>query len=98
MATGVAGSLLFWWYWADSKLRPYPRSPRLNTAVVAVGLVAVPCYVLRSRKKGERLAACARLLGFVVLMVGAWCWDPRRSAHGPAGYEGRPAVGCMTGR
>jgi hypothetical protein len=72
MVTSIASSLLiFWWYWADSNLRSYRRSPGLNIAVVAVGFLAVPYYLLRSRGKGERLAAFARLLGFVVLMVGA---------------------------
>jgi hypothetical protein len=70
MVTSIAGSLLvFWWYWADSTFRSYRRSPLLNVAIVAVGFLAVPYYLLRSREKGQRLLAVAKLLGFVVLMV-----------------------------
>jgi hypothetical protein len=70
MVTSLAGSLLvFWWYWTDSTSRSYRRSPLLNVAMVAVGFLAVPYYLLRSREKGQRLLAVAKLLGFVVLMV-----------------------------
>jgi hypothetical protein len=72
VVTSLAGSLLvFWWYWADSTSRSYRRSPLLNVAVVAVGFLAVPYYLLRSRERGQRLFAMAKLLGFVVLMVAA---------------------------
>lgn len=70
--TSVAGSLLvFWWYWTDSTLRSYRRPPLLNVAVVAIGFLAVPYYLLRSREKGQRLRAFARMLGFIALMLGA---------------------------
>lgn len=72
MVTSMAGSLLvFWWYWADSVSRSYRRSPLLNVAIIAVGFLAVPYYLLRSREKGQRLVAVAKLLGFAVLMVAA---------------------------
>ena len=68
--TSLAGSLLvFWWYWTDSTLRAYRRSPLLNVAVVAIGFLAIPYYLLRSREKGQRLSAFARMLGFIVLLV-----------------------------
>ena len=70
MVTSMAGSLLvFWWYWADSTSRSYRRSPLLNIAIVALGFLAVPYYLLRSRQKGRRLLAFAKLLGFIFLMV-----------------------------
>ena len=70
MVTSVVGSLLvFWWYWTDSTSRAYRRSPLLNVAMVAVGFLAVPYYLLRSRERGRRLPALAKLLGFIVLMV-----------------------------
>lgn len=72
MLTSLMGSILvFWWYWADSTLRAYRRSPLLNVAVVGIGILAVPYYLLRSREKGQRLLALAKMLGFIVLMVGA---------------------------
>lgn len=70
MVTSIAGSLLlFWWYWADSTSRSYRRSPLLNVAIIAVGFLAVPYYLLRSRERGQRLLAFAKLIGFVVLMI-----------------------------
>ena len=70
MVTSIVGSLLvFWWYWADSTSRSYRRSPLLNISMVAVGFLAVPYYLLRSREKGRRLLAVAKFLGFMVLMV-----------------------------
>jgi hypothetical protein len=70
VVTTIAGSLLvYWWYWADSTSRSYRRSQALNVAIIAVGILAVPYYLLRSREKGQRLVAVARLFGFVVLMA-----------------------------
>lgn len=70
--TSLAGSLLiFWWYRTDSTLRSYRRSPLLNVAVVAVGFLAVPYYLLRSRERGQRLRSFMKMLGFIVLMIGA---------------------------
>lgn len=72
VSTSIACSLLvFWWYWTDSALRSYRRSPLLNVAVVAFGFVAVPYYLLRSRPRGQRLKAMVCLLGFFVLLVAA---------------------------
>jgi cytochrome bd-type quinol oxidase subunit 2 len=72
IVTSIAGSLLlFWWYWADSTSRSYRRSPLLNVAIIALGFVAVPYYVLRSREKGQRLLAFAKLFGFVLLLIAA---------------------------
>jgi hypothetical protein len=41
------------------------------TVRVPKDLLAVPYYLLRSRERGQRLFAMAKLLGFVVLMVAA---------------------------
>lgn len=72
MLTSLAGSVLvFWWYWKDSTLRSYRRTPLLNVAVVAFGFLAIPYYLLRSREKGMRLRALAKMLGFAGLMIGA---------------------------
>lgn len=66
----VVGSILvFWWYWTDSTLRSYRRSPLLNVAVIAVGFLAVPYYLVRTRKKGQRLLAVAKMIGFMVLTI-----------------------------
>jgi hypothetical protein len=68
--TSIGFSLLiFWWYWADSTLRSYRRSPLLNVAVVALAFLAIPYYLLRSRQQGQRVVAVVKMLGFVVLIV-----------------------------
>ncbi len=41
--------LVFLWYRFDTDLMRYRRSPLLNVAVVALGLIALPYYFLRSR-------------------------------------------------
>jgi DKNYY family len=47
VVTSVVGSLLvFWWYLTDSASRSYRRSPLLNVAVVAVGFLAVPRWLI----------------------------------------------------
>jgi hypothetical protein len=56
-STFVFSALTFAWFWLDSESRSYRRSPFLNIAVVALGLIAVPYYLIRSRPKGERLKA-----------------------------------------
>ena len=67
----IASSLIFWWYLADSTSRSYRRSPLLNVAIVAIAFFAVPYYLLRSREKGRRFQAVAKMVGFVLLMAGA---------------------------
>ena len=67
----LSSSLIFGWYWADSTLRSYRRSPLLNVGVIAVALLAVPYYLWRSREHGQRLKSIAKLCGFVLLVVGA---------------------------
>lgn len=70
VATSMVFSLLcFWWYWLDASARSYRRTPLLNVAVVALAVLAIPYYVIRSRPRGEKLKALARLVGFVMLTV-----------------------------
>lgn len=62
--------VLFTWYYLDAKQIGYRRSMPLDIAVIAVGLIALPYYFLRSRgiKKGLLYT-----LGFVLVIV-AWSW------------------------
>jgi hypothetical protein len=62
-------ALTFAWYWSDSEARRYKRSPFLSIAVAALGFIAVPYYLFRSRHKGERLMAIGRFLGFGLLLM-----------------------------
>ena len=60
---------IFLWYWTDSTLRAFRRSPLLNAAMVAFAVITVLFYLYRSRARGERGAAFLRLLGFAALYV-----------------------------
>lgn len=70
MVSAVLLSLLtFAWFWIDSEFRAYKRSPFLSVSIVALGVLAIPYYLLRSRPKGQRLKALGKWLGFVLLMM-----------------------------
>jgi peptidoglycan/LPS O-acetylase OafA/YrhL len=60
--------LIFAWYYQDSTNRSYQRTALLNIGVVALALVAIPYYIIRSREKGQKGRALLRLAGFILLM------------------------------
>lgn len=61
--------LLFLWYRIDSEQRSYRRTPWLNVMIIAVAVIALPYYFVRSRGvKGGMLATVAMLL---VAVLGA---------------------------
>jgi hypothetical protein len=64
----VFGTLTFLWFWIDSELRSFKRSPLLSVAIVALAVIAVPYYLMRSRVEGERLLAFVKLIFFVVTL------------------------------
>lgn len=63
--------LPYYWYRQDSEARLFRRSRWMNTVVVGIGPVGIPVYLFRSREKGTRLRALARMSGFVLAMMGA---------------------------
>lgn len=63
--------LPYYWYRQDSEARMFPRSRWMNSFVVGIGPVGIPIYLLRSREKGRRLRALARMSVFVLAMMGA---------------------------
>ena len=67
-STFLFSLMTFAWFWLDSELRAYKRSPFLSVSVVAFGIVAIPYYLLRSRSKGQRLKAVGKFMGFVCLL------------------------------
>lgn len=68
-STLVLSALIFGWYYFDSNDRSYRRSKLLNIAVVALALVAIPYYLVRSREKGQKLKAIFKLMGFCALAI-----------------------------
>jgi len=71
----VLGAILFSWYHFDSNDRSFSRSKWLNIGVIAIGVLAIPYYLVRSREKGYRLKSLLNfvgmaILGFVAVMLG----------------------------
>jgi hypothetical protein len=64
----VCAVLVFSWYYLDSDERDYPRTPLLNVMIVAVGLVAIPYYLFRSRGARRGL----RAFGMFLLALLSW--------------------------
>ena len=65
--TLVSISLIFWWYHVDKRERDYQAGPLMNAGVVALSMVALPIYFIRSR--GWRGGLIATLLAACVLAV-----------------------------
>jgi hypothetical protein len=65
--TVVSLVVLFWWYHVDKGERNYRAGPLMNGAVLALAIVALPVYFIRSRgwKKG------ALAIGLALAFLGA---------------------------
>jgi len=68
---------IFWWYHVDKAERGYRAGPLMNAGVVALAIVALPVYFIRTRgwkrgsisiAKGIAVVAAITLLG----MLGEW--------------------------
>ena len=60
-------AVLFWWLHEDSPRHNFRRSPLLNIGIVAIAIVFVPIYFVRSRQPGARLRAVAGFMGVLGL-------------------------------
>ena len=63
--TFLALPLVYWWYHLDKRERNYAAGPLMNAGVIALTIVALPVYFIRSR--GWRRGALASAAGFAVL-------------------------------
>jgi hypothetical protein len=56
--------LIYWWYHTDKQQRDYKAGPLMNVGVVALTLLALPVYFIRSRgwKRGSIAIALAALV------------------------------------
>lgn len=63
------GALTFAWVHFDSLRRGYRPPLLLKIGVVLLAIVALPWYLIVSRRRGERVVALARLAGFFLLLV-----------------------------
>src|SRR5262244_1408799 len=58
--TLVALPLVFWWYHVDKREHDYPAGPLMNGGIIAVAVIALPVYFVRTR--GWKRGAVATLL------------------------------------
>jgi hypothetical protein len=64
--TIVSVALIFWWYHLDKHEHNYEAGPLMNAGMVALTLVAMPIYLIRSRgwkSGGIATAIAAAVLG-----------------------------------
>jgi hypothetical protein len=64
-ATVIELPLIFWWYHVDKREHGYRAGPLMNAGIIAVCVVALPIYLIRSR--GWKRGIIATLLAGVVL-------------------------------
>src|SRR3954447_24404229 len=65
--TIVSIPLIFWWYHVDKREHDYQAGPLMNGGIVAVAIVALPIYFVRTR--GWKRGAVATLLALGVFAV-----------------------------
>ena len=65
--TIVALPLIFWWYHVDKREHDYRAGPLMNGGVVAVAVIALPIYFVRTR--GWKRGAIATLLALGVFLI-----------------------------
>lgn len=56
---------VFWWYHVDKDQKQYRAGPLMNVGMVALAIVALPCYFIRSR--GWKRGSISILKGMVVV-------------------------------
>lgn len=64
----AATVLIFTWYYVDAKQINYRRSPLLDIGIIAICLIALPYYFLRSRGFKKSML----YTGALILVVIAW--------------------------
>lgn len=62
--------IAYLWYYFDSESRSFSRSIWLNISVVAISIIAIPYYLVRSRVKWQKLFSLFKLMGFFILSIG----------------------------
>lgn len=65
--TVVAVTLIFWWYHVDKREHNYQAGPLMNAGMVALTLVAMPVYFVRSR--GWKVGGFATAIAAAVLGI-----------------------------
>jgi hypothetical protein len=67
--TGISILIVLWWYHIDKQERNYRAGPLMNAGVVALAIVALPVYFIRSRGWKKGAVATAIAIGFVAVTL-----------------------------
>jgi hypothetical protein len=68
--------LVAYWYHVDSKQKEFRRPLVLTAGVIFLSVLAIPVYVVWSAKRGCKLRAFTRLIGyFCLLLLVSWCGE-----------------------
>ena len=93
--TFLAIPLVYWWYHLDKRQRHYEAGPLMNAGVIALTVVALPVYFVRSRgwKRGMLASGAALLVLAITWGLGELgekigvkfdvFWRPASSARPP---------------
>jgi hypothetical protein len=66
-------SAIYWWYHQDKRERQYQASPLMDVSMVALTVIALPIYFVRSRGwKGGASATGIAVVIFAVMMGLEW--------------------------
>ena len=65
--TIVSIPLIFWWYHVDKREHDYQAGPLMNGGILAVAIVALPIYFVRTR--GWKRGAVATALALAVFLI-----------------------------
>ena len=68
--TLVAISLIFWWYHVDKREHDYQAGPLMNGGILAVAVVALPIYFVRTRGWKRGAVATLLALGIFAILLG----------------------------
>lgn len=68
--TIVSIPLIFWWYHVDKREHDYQAGPLMNAGIVAVAVIALPIYFVRTRGWKRGAAATLLALGVFLILLG----------------------------
>ena len=69
-ATIVSIPLIFWWYHVDKREHDYQAGPLMNGGILAVAVVALPIYFVRTRGWKRGTVATLLALGIFAILLG----------------------------
>jgi hypothetical protein len=68
--TIVSIPLIFWWYHVDKREHDYQAGPLMNGGILAVAVVALPIYFVRTRGWKRGAVATLLALGIFAILLG----------------------------